>query len=205
MGLSKALIIQAAYDFVKDYGVESLSMRKLGDILNVKAMSLYNHIRNKEEIIDELTDMVIAQIALPDESKNWRNEMRKRAFSAHRVLLDNKWAVMPVVSRLKSGPGMFAYFDRTLACLRSAGFSLIQADYAINVMDSHIFGFTIIQMNFPIAEKDYAKAAKEALPYISKATYPALHELTQLIKGRKYRGIQDFAFGLDFILDGLIG
>ena len=90
-----------------------------------------------------------------------------------------------------------------LVCLKNAGFSLIEADYAINAFDSYIYGFTLFKMNFPIAESDYAEAARAADELIPRSSYPALHDLSQLVKERIYDGIQDFNFGLNFILEGL--
>ena len=82
------------------YGIDSLSMRKLGGLLGVKAMSLYNHMPNKDSIINCLIDKVISEIALPDVKGNWKNEMKKRAVSAHNTLLKHAWATIPLVSRI---------------------------------------------------------------------------------------------------------
>lgn len=201
--LSRDNIINAAYDYADNHGIDSLSMRKLAALLGVKAMSLYNHLRNKDDIIDCLVDKVISEIALPDVNQNWKKAMKNRAVSAHTVLLKHEWATLPIISRINVGQAMLTYFDRSLTCLRNAGFSLIEADYAINTFDSYIYGFTMIKLNFPIAEPDYAEAARDADKIIPRSSCPSLLELSQLVKERTYNGIQDFSFGLDFILEGL--
>ena len=82
--------------------------------------------------------------------------MRQRAISAHEVLLRHPWATMLMVSRINTGPAMLRYIDATIGCLREAGFSYPMADHAWNAIDSHIYGFTLQKLNFPIADDEFA-------------------------------------------------
>lgn len=200
--LSRKKILQKAFEFVDKNGIESLSMRKLASLLNIKAMSLYNHVRNKDEIIDSIVDMVISEIALPNLEQSWQEAMKNRAISAHQVLVHHKWATLPIVSRINKGPCMLNYLEQTIACLTKAGFSITEADQVVNAMDSYIYGFTLIKINFPIAESDYAKAAEEGEKLFPKNNFPMLHDLSRLIRDGKYSGLQDFEFGFNFILEG---
>jgi AcrR family transcriptional regulator len=201
--LTKEKIINEAYNYADTHGIDSLSMRILANLLGGKAMSLYNHINNKDTIIDCLIDRVISEIAVPVIGDDWKRAMKKRAVSAHNVLLKHPWATLPMVSRIKTGPAMLTFFDQSLACLHNAGFSLVEADHAINVFDSYIYGFTLIKLNFPIAESDYAKEAKDFESYIPFDIYPSMSGLSKMIIEKTYNGIQDFNFGLEFIIDGL--
>lgn len=201
--LTRERIIQVSYDYADKYGIEALSMRNIAESLGVKAMSLYNHVQNKEEIIDGLVDRVISEIPVPDAHQDWKEAMEARATSTYNVLLKHRWALLPLVGRKNIGPAMLVYFDRSLACLHNAGFSLIEADYALNAIDSYTYGFTHIQMNFPIAEPEYADTAKDHLDLIPQSDFPALYELSRLVIEQTYNGVPDFHFGLKFILDGL--
>ncbi len=170
-----------------------------------KAMSLYNHVTNKNDLIDAMVDQVIREIQFPVPALDWKMAMGQRALSAHQVLLRHAWATMPIVSRLNVGPAMLRCVDATLGCLREAGFSLEMADHAWNAMDSYIYGFTLQELNLPIQASDYAQMAKGFIDRIPSEQYPYLNQLVQLIIERKYDGLHNFEFVLDLLLNGLEG
>lgn len=201
--LSRERVLLAALRLADAEGLEALSMRNLAQELGVKAMSLYNHIKNKDDLIDGIVDIVVGEIEVPDFKLDWKTAMRRRAISAHEVLLRHPWATMPIVSRINIGLAMLRYVDATLGCLHEAGFSLEMADHIWNAMDSHIYGFTLQELNFPVEAENYSEAAKEGLPLIPAEQYPYMNYLTHEVIERRYDGLHDFEFGLDLILNGL--
>ncbi|NEO83890.1 MAG: TetR/AcrR family transcriptional regulator [Spirulina sp. SIO3F2] len=201
--LSRERVLKAALQLVDAEGIEALSMRKLAQALGVQAMSLYNHVVNKDEIIDGIVDLVIGEIELPDRTSAWQTAMRKRARSAHTVLLQHPWATLTIVSRVNVGPANLRYVDATLGCLREAGFSWEMADHAWNAIDSHIYGFTLQELNFPFEATEYADTAARFIDLIPPEQYPYLNGLTQQVMGRAYDGIHDFELGLELLLAGL--
>jgi len=201
--LSKERVLRAAIALADGSGIESLSMRKLGQRLGVEAMSLYNHVANKDEILDGMVDLVVGEIDLPAEGADWKTAMRRRAISAHEVLVRHAWASSQIVSRVNVGPAMLRYVDSTLGALREAGFSYALVDRAWNAMDSYIYGFTLQELNFPFQPEEYADVAAAYRPQISADDYPYLVELTELVMGAKHDGVAEFEFGLDLVLDGL--
>jgi hypothetical protein len=50
-------------------------------------MSLYNHVANKDDLLDGIVDVVAGQIAVPSVGADWKAAMRQRAISAHEVLV----------------------------------------------------------------------------------------------------------------------
>lgn len=201
--LSRERVLRAAVRLADEGGIESLSMRKLAQDLGVKAMSLYNHVANKDDLLDGIVDIVVSEIEVPNFGVDWKTAMRRRAMSAHEVLLRHPWSTMPLVSRVNVGPAMLRYVDATLGCLREAGFSLEMADSAWNAIDSHIYGFTLQELNFPFETEEYSEAAKNGLSLIPADKYPYLNRLTHDVMEGRYDGIHDFEFGLELILNGL--
>ena len=201
--LSRERVLRAALEIADKEGIDALSMRRLGEDLGVKAMSLYKHVPNKDAVLDGMVDIVVGEITLPAIGGDWRAEMRKRAISAHQILVRHPWATMLVVSRMNVGPAMLRYLDATIGCLRKAGFSFAMTDYAWNGIDSYVYGFTFLKLNYPIREEDYAKMAKAFLPMIPEETYPYMNEGAREVAERKHDGILHLEFGLDLILDGL--
>ncbi|MCT0203087.1 TetR/AcrR family transcriptional regulator C-terminal domain-containing protein [Synechococcus sp. CS-602] len=201
--LSRERVLAAALEIADQGGLAALSMRKLAEALGVKAMSLYNHVANRDAIIDGLVEIVVSEIALPEIGGDWKAAMRQRALSAHRALLRHPWAALAILSRLNTGPAMLRSIDATLGCLVAAGFSLEQADHGWNAVDSHIYGFTLQEINFPIEAQDYAAMASSFLPQLPVDRFPHLNALSRQVIECRYDGLHAFSFGLEFILDGL--
>jgi len=201
--LSRERVLTAAVRLADEKGIEALSMRNLASALGVEAMSLYKHVAHKDELLDGITDLVVAEIAVPEIGGDWRAEIKKRATSAHEVLLRHPWATMLIGSRINVGPAMLRYVNATLGCLREAGFSYELADRAWNAIDSHIYGFTLLQLNFPLEVSEYASAASQFLFMLPVEKYPYMRALTELVIAGEHRGVQDFQFGLEMLLDGL--
>ncbi|KAF0848807.1 TetR/AcrR family transcriptional regulator C-terminal domain-containing protein [Nocardia caishijiensis] len=201
--LSRERILRVAIDLADAEGLDTLSMRKLAKALGVEAMSLYNHVAHKEDILDGLIDLVVAEIYVPEAGGDWQEELRRRAVSAHEVLLRHRWATGLLGSRVNVGPAMLRYVEATLACLIAAGFTYEQADRAWNALDSHIYGFTLQAVNFPLAPSEYASAAEQFLPLIPTETHPHMHTLASLVITGTHTGAADFTFGLSLLLAGL--
>lgn len=199
--LSRERVLRAAVALADQSGIESLTMRRLGQELRVKAMSLYNHVASKDDILDGIVDLVVGDIHVPATGTDWRSAMRERAVSAHEVLLAHPWAAMLLMSRYNIGPGMTRYLEATLGRLREGGFSIAGALDAWNILDSHLYGFTLQELNLPFEVEEAQRVSAEVLTQLPADEFPhvaeVINEVMQL--GRK----EDFEFGLDLILDGL--
>lgn len=201
--LSRERILAAALRMADDGGLECLSMRNLAQSLKVEAMSLYNHVASKEDLLDGLVDVVAGELELPSHDGDWRAAMSRRARSAHAVLMRHPWATMLFVSRLNVGPNMLRYVDATIGCLRHAGFSYPLTDYAWNTLDAFTYGFTLQRLNFPLDPREYASAAAGFLPMIPPERFPHLNGLSQEIISGRHDGVQHLELGLELLLDGL--
>ncbi len=200
--LSEERVFAAALRLANQSGIESVSMRSLGRALKVEAMSLYNHVASKEQVLDGLVELVVAQMAIPSRGVNWRAAMRERAISAHAVLMEHPWATMLFVARVNVGPNMLAYVDATIRCLREAEFSYALADHTWNALDAYVYGFTLQKLNFPLKPSEYASAAKQFLPMIPVEQFPFLNGLSQEVIAKRHDGMHRLELGLDVLLEG---
>ena len=201
--LNAEKVLAAALRLADKQGLDALSMRNLAQALKVEAMSLYNHIEGKEQLLDGLVELVVGELEAPSVGTDWRRAMRGRAITAHRVLMRHPWATMLLVSRMNVGPNMLRYIDRTVGCLREAGFSWAMADHAWNTLDAFTYGFTLQRLNFPLEPRQYASAAKQFLPMIPVERFPYMNGLSQEIIDGRHDGLQHLELGLDLLLDGL--
>lgn len=201
--LSRDRILREAIRMADHHGLAELSMRSLGAALDVQAMSLYHHVANRDALLDAMVDEVVGEIDVPRVDAPWEREMRRRAESAHAVLMSHPWSCAQLMSRVNVGPNMLRYVDATIGCFVNGGFTLPQADRAWNVLDSYIYGFTLHKLNFPFAPEDYAQVAAAYLPSLSAKSYPFMHQMTTAVATRQYDGLHDLAFGLELVIEGL--
>src|SRR3984893_17897152 len=149
MPLSRERVLPAAVAFADESGIGSLSMRKLGDALGVEAMSRYNHVANKDELLDGMVDLVFSEIDLPAGGADWKTAMRQRAVSARQTLARHPWAVGLMESRTSPGPATLRHHDAVIGSLRAAGFSIQMPAHAYSVLDSYIYGFALQEASLP--------------------------------------------------------
>jgi AcrR family transcriptional regulator len=202
--LSRERVLHAAIALADTSGIDSLTMRNLGQTLQVEAMSLYNHVANKDDILDGIVDLVFSEIALPTDRADWKAAMRRRAISAHEALLSHPWAPSLMQSRTKPGPATLRHHDSVLGSLRNAGFTLVMAAHAFSVIDGYVYGFALQQINIPLQSKDQVAEVGENILSRLSGEYPHLAEMiTEHAMKPGYDYADEFEFGLDLILDGL--
>ncbi len=205
IALSRDRVLQVAVGLADDSGIGSLTMRKLGEALGVEAMSLYNHVANKEQLLDGMVDLVFGEIELPSGESDWRIAMRERAISARHALARHPWAIGLMVSRTSPGPATLRHHDHVIGSLRAAGFSIELTAHAFSVLDGYIYGFALQESSMPIESAEQTEeVARMMLAQMSPDTYPHLTELTvEHILKPGYDYGEEFEFGLDLVLDGL--
>jgi AcrR family transcriptional regulator len=202
--LSRERVIRAAIELADTTGIDSLSMRKLGQELGVEAMSLYNHVANKDDILDGIVDLVFSEIALPSGDPDWKPAMRQRAISAHEALLRHPWAPSLMQSRTRPGPATLRHHDTVLGSLRNAGFTLVMAAHAVSAIDGYVYGFALQQINLPLQSREQVAEVGESILRQLAGEYPHLAEMiTEHAMKPGYDYAKEFEFGLDLILDGL--
>jgi AcrR family transcriptional regulator len=211
--LSKERVLNAALALADSDGIEALSMRRLAQELGVEAMSLYNHIANKGEILDGIVDLAAGEIELPETDEEWDVAVRKCAISAHDAFLRHPWECSLVMSPGSIQIGDSArlrYMEWLLRRLRKAGFSAELTYHAYHALDSHVLGFTMWQLGHSAAAKslgsgqDLADLAARLVDEMRATGFPYLAEhAEQHVAAASDEEEGEFEFGLDLILDGL--
>ena len=60
--MNKERIVAAALELLNDKGVDALTVRALAARLDVQAPALYWHVRNKQELLDEMSTFVMRRV-----------------------------------------------------------------------------------------------------------------------------------------------
>jgi AcrR family transcriptional regulator len=201
--LSKERVLRAAVALADADGLESLTMRRLAKELGVEAMSLYNHVANKDEILDGIVDVVTGEIDLPSDETDWKTALRRSSISHRDVFVRHRWASSLSMSRQSGGPARLRYGDWMLRKLRQAGFSKELIYHAFHVLEAYILGFTTMHLNFPYKGEELAGMAATFLQQLPADDYPDLVVHIKEHLEPRGGGEGGFELGLDLLLDGL--
>ncbi|WP_067652158.1 TetR/AcrR family transcriptional regulator [Nocardia harenae] len=203
--LTREHVLRAAVAFADEHGIGSLTMRRLGTLLGVEAMSLYNHVRGKGDLLDGMVDLVFAEIELPGMGEDWQDAMRRRARSARSALARHRWAVGLMESRAAPGQATLRHHDAVIGCLRRAGFSLELTAHAYSVLDSYVYGFALQEATLPFdGPAETAEVATGILDSVRDGDYPYFLEFAEHhVLRAGYDHGDEFDYGLELILDGL--
>ncbi len=212
--LTRDIVLAGALARADTAGLEALSMRALAAELGVVPMALYKHVANKDELIDGMIDLIWAEVEPPAIGGGpeapaipWHDAMRARAVSLREALRRHPWAVGLMESRMRPGLANLAAHNAMIGCLREAGFSFRATVHATSVLDAYVYGFALQEKTLPFdtpEESAEAAAAKEqTVPPEVALRFPYLLEVVAELTQAGYDYDDEFAFGLDLILDGI--
>jgi AcrR family transcriptional regulator len=194
--LSRERVLRAAIGVADAHGLDAVTMRGVGQALGVEAMSLYNHVGGKDELLDGMADLLVGEIEAPPPDVEWKDAIRRRAWSGRELVRRHPWAPTLLVSRPQVRLPLFTYLDRVTGTLLGAGFSPQLAHTALHVLDSRVLGFT--RDLFDPGAQDPPDAAVVAA--LMAGTHP---HARRVMDEAVHDDDAEFAFGLDLILDGL--
>jgi AcrR family transcriptional regulator len=121
-GLTERRIAEAALALVDAEGVDGLSMRKLGQALGMAPMSLYTYFPDRDAVLEGLTQLVLAEVEVPDEDLDWRESIRWIMRSIRAVGLRHPH-VAPLINRFPPRtPDALAFVEAGFRAFRRAGF-----------------------------------------------------------------------------------
>lgn len=196
--------MDAALEIADREGLEGLSMRQVGRRLGVEAMSLYNHVADKDDLLGALLERVLEQIELPKPGSEWRAAMRMRATSAREVFAQHSWAIRLLESRSQnSSPRRLAYFDVVLGALVAAGFENQLAMRAFAMLDAYVFGWILQQSSLAFDDDASLRGVGADLLGQMAEGYPHLTAVTTEVMGSGYDHDAEFEWGLELILEAL--
>ena len=207
--LSRGEVLRAAVALADESGIESLSMRNLGQALGVVPMALYKHVANKEELLDGMVDAVVGEIDSLVRGTDWKSAVRHRILSARGALLRHPWASRVIESRTSPTPLVLEYMDSMIGIFRDGGLSVDLTHHVMHALGSRMWGFT--QEVFDTSQSSESLDPQEQAGLIRQmaGTYPNIVEVAigASHEGRSVVGSGcddqfEFEFALDLLLDG---
>jgi AcrR family transcriptional regulator len=202
--LTRQRVLEAAVDLADRHGIESVSMRRLAQELHIEAMSLYTHVRSKDDLLEGMVEEVMSQVPVVDARGGWKGRLRRAILGARATLLRHPWTPGVIETRVAPGPATLRQFDTVIGILRGAGFSLELTHHALHMMGSRLLGFTRELFDDspnpdPQAAGEIARLLGQTHPHVAEMALAATH-------GGGLGGCDtnvEFVFALDVILEGL--
>lgn len=194
--LTRPRIVRTALRFVDTKGLSALTMRSLANELEVSPMALYNHVRDKEELVDLMVDLMLGEVDCGVTEGDWMTQLRALARSYHQALSAHKHLAQIYGTGVRIGPHGLRVINRTVELLLQAGFSGPAVADAFFTLYTYIVGFHQIGRTNPGSRDDsdyFSALPPEEIPSIMAAA--------EHLTGMRRRG--RFEFALDTLLAGL--
>jgi AcrR family transcriptional regulator len=195
--LSRERILGTALAIVDREGLESISMRRIGEELGVEAMSLYHHVANKAAVLDGLFETVLAELPPPKRSGSWQAAVRDRAYTLRTVLRAHPNTLPLFATRPAVTPASIAHVEAMLELFRAEGFSVESALHALQVLLAYVVGHSI-------ATYTPSRPGEESRPDYARldaAAFPRVRELQRVLAS--YDPEKEFEFGLEAMIAGM--
>lgn len=203
--LTRERVLDAAIDLADREGVDALSMRRLGAELGVQAMSLYNHVANKRDLLDAVAGRLLARMEIPPANEaSWEDGLRQVCRSYRRLAHDHPGLFLLVLARPLASPEVLPPLEATLTFLRKAGLDAQRALDVFQACASFVGGFALGDITqrggqgFPGAEADERDEWPAARSLDDR--YPVTAEMLRRATPDRDRA---FELGLDLLIGGL--
>ena len=202
--LSRARVIDAALRVMDAEGLEAVSMRRIAREVGVEPMSLYNHVRDKDDLREGIRLRVFSEFVFPDLDQNDPYENGRRVAHSWRNLLKAHPNMLELLAEEHAPPSSleaFSAMEVALSVLRSMGVPEAEVVQVFHAFGGYIQGFTMMehQMDFqkhggPDGLADLSRRIDAAqLPCVAAALpYMADCDLDA-----------QFALGLDLMVQGI--
>ena len=203
--LTRARIVEAAVHIMDEVGLEAVSMRHVARDLGVEAMSLYNHVESKEDILDGICEHVMGEFDFPSPTGDWAEDCRHGARAWRRLLQAH-----PDVMRLFAGHRGPAQsvdslrpMEFALRLFREAGLSDRDTAQAFHAFGGYIQGFVMMEAGSIAGGTDEAqmKAHAELAASLPPDEFAALRAISPFFA--ECDSDEQFEFGLDLMIRGL--
>ena len=203
--LTRQRVLEAALQLIDQEGLEGFSMRKLGAMLGVEAMSLYNHVESKGALFDGVIELLIVQAPYPEKPDTTPREELWTFAHAFRDVLRAHPRVLPLVatSPLRT-PATLAILDRLLETVQRTQITGVQAIYALQCLVGFIVGHTLLGMGtLPVAGLEPGPNGPTVWQQFPAEHYPTLHAMLPEIA--HWNADHEFDFGLQALFQSLFG
>jgi AcrR family transcriptional regulator len=196
-------IAGAALRIIDEAGMGALSMRSLASALGTGPMTVYNYVRDKEELEELVVAAVVAEIHVPDPTDSWSDDVRAVATSMWQAIRAHPAAIPLVLTRRMSSSTGFAVAEALVAALGRAHLSHRDRLSAFHAVLALVTGAAQVELAGPLTRRDAVDAATAAtrIGAVAGDSYPHIEALSRVAVRTSVE--KDFERGLQMLLTGI--
>jgi TetR/AcrR family tetracycline transcriptional repressor len=214
--LTRDRVIAAALSIMDDEGLDAVTMRRIAREVGVEAMSLYHHVRDKEDLLDGVCAMVMREFRYPDEDRPWIDVARDGAREWRRVLREHPNVIALWADRQRPMTELEALMpmEFALRVIARAGIDDREGVLVFNVLGGYIMGVVMMEVGAmfsagtsQVGAPSGSHAVHSKLPDEAFARLLPAETLPCLVAALPHLAECDpdeqFEFGLDLLLAGI--
>ncbi len=200
MTLQRSEIVAAALQLLNQDGLDGVTVRKVATRLDVHVGGLYWHVKNKQDLLDEMANTILSEefatVQLSESGQVWADWLAENARRLRKAMLAYREGGRVVAgAHLHRAVTLAQLFVSIVDGLRAEGFQADEARWLCRTVVSYTFGFVIEEQAGPTPDTIAQLQAT--------GPYPPL--LTAVLEdvGASHRDPQiDFSMGLRYIIAG---
>lgn len=206
--LSRELVLSAALDLVDAEGLDALTMRRLGQVVERDPMSLYRYAENRGALLDGVSELVLNELAIFPADPDWKAQLRRIAHDLRLLALRHPNVVPLLVTRPLSTPlglrplGTVRPLEQILALLIDAGFAPTDALHVYRAYYGFLYGHILNELQEFIVDPEENEALlRLGLHRLPAKDFPRLRALAPVLAD--YDGEAELDQGITILLSGL--
>lgn len=179
-------------------GPDELTIRRLAQHLGVSPMALYNHIADKEDLLEGIAEKFLASMTFSNDDPDWRERIRICFRELRSACLTQPQAVR-LLETLKRPPlAVFRPMEIILAALAEGGIPRQEAVQAFFLLMNFLLGQISYEVRGPFRGLDPAEAIRS-----QRLGGAGLTHVENDVSLDEWDFDRAFEFGLSTILAGL--
>jgi len=200
--LTRERIVAEAVTMVEEAGLDAVTMRGLARRLNVDPMSLYHHVDNRDTLLDQITELVLAGIELPRPTGVFRDDVHAIAQAFRQAAVRHPHCTPLVLTRQLGSSSALAPTEIVLSVLREAGFPPDRAVHALRAVLAFVVGALLREVSASSTfSGDNLSGVQRRVAELNASELPHLIEVAPQLAVCDHE--EEFAFGLDLLITAL--
>jgi AcrR family transcriptional regulator len=204
--LSRDRIVEAALQLLLQMSLKELSMRKIASKLDVKAAALYYHVKNKDELLQLLSDKISVQMGEKwrDPSLSWRAQIIAWSAAFRKALKAYPSAVDIFTETIAMSYHRLLQIEWLYSVLAKAGFTDKQIPWAASMLKNHILGFVAEEVRITsFVNADEENTDGKYTSFFEDLPSDQFPHMIRLARETTKTDWEEFQFGVQVLLDGL--
>ncbi|GGD57951.1 TetR/AcrR family transcriptional regulator C-terminal domain-containing protein [Paenibacillus nasutitermitis] len=206
--LDQARIVQTALQLLDEIGLKELSMRKIADKLQVKTASLYYHIKDKDQLMQLLSDRISEEMEWPDSSLPWMEQIDLWGEEFRKILHSRRDTVELFNTTIAVGYSRLDLIEKLFRLLTLAGFPDEQVPWVASILKNYVLGFVGEEVRLRnrsdqgnASNKEKSEMYNQFYSQLPQERFPHMIRLAVYTTNSDWE--KEFAFGFELLIAGL--